>query len=272
MAAQAIPNDVIAVVADELGQHYYNHTRLNTLFAESGAPGDPPDGNCIKKSEQWLKRCNNDPKIDAFEVLGRVLEHYMGLEREPMPWDRTPKETGQQRIRKILARHGLTYTIGGVIMSASSAPATKSLQELLRSKDLPGVEKEFQRAIATVESDPPAGVTAACSLLEALFKTIIEDEGLQLPSDQSIVPLYKPVRDHFHLNPAEVAEQDLKRIMTGLISILDGIGALRTHTGSAHGRGRQSIELSSSHARLAINGAHTLAFFLLETWGASKTT
>jgi len=160
----------------------------------------------------------------------------------------------------------------GVVFTAAASPATKSLNELLRSKDLPAVEKEFQRAMAAVESDPPAGVTAACSLLEALFKTIIEDEGLQLPSDQSIVALYKPVRDRFHLNPAEVAEKDLQRIMTGLISIVDGIGALRTHAGSAHGRGRQPFELSASHARLAINGAHTLAFFILETWGASKTT
>ncbi len=42
-----IPNPVVAVVAEVLGQHYYSHSRLNTLFMEAGAPEDPPDGNCV---------------------------------------------------------------------------------------------------------------------------------------------------------------------------------------------------------------------------------
>ena len=268
MGDRKIPNPVIAVVADVLGSHYYNHTRLNTLFAEAGAPGDPPAGNCVQKCDQWLKVCNADPAVDAFGVLGKVVENFMELERNPSPWDPSPpgEDPGKKRVRDILARYGLSYAPGGLILGAGSSPASKSLQELLRAKDLPGVEKEFQRALATVETDPPAGVTAACSLLEALFKVYIEDEGLELPAKQTIGDLYKVVRDHLRLDPAHVAEQDLKRILSGLISLVDGIGALRTHTGSAHGHGRQGYRLQSRHARLAINGAHTLAFFILETW------
>jgi hypothetical protein len=36
---QTIPNPVIAVVAEVLGEHYYSHSKLNTLFMEAGAPG-----------------------------------------------------------------------------------------------------------------------------------------------------------------------------------------------------------------------------------------
>lgn len=268
MGDRKIPNPVIAVVADVLGSHYYNHTRLNTLFTEAGAPGDPPAGNCVQKCDQWLKVCNADPAVDAFGVLGKVVENFMELDRTPSPWDPSPpgEDPGKKRVRNILARYGLSYAPGGVILAAGSSPASKSLQELLRTKDLPGVEKEFQRALGTVETDPPAGVTAACSLLEALFKVYIEDEGLELPAKQTIGDLYKVVRDHLRLDPAQVAEQDLKRILSGLISVVDGIGALRTHTGSAHGHGRQGYRLEPRHARLAINGAHTLAFFILETW------
>jgi Abortive infection C-terminus len=246
----------------------YNHTRLNTLFAEAGAPGDPPAGNCVQKCDHWLKVCNADPAVDAFGVLGKVVENFMELDRIPSPWDPSPpgEDPGKKRVRDILARHGLSYAPGGVILGAGSSPASKSLQELLRVKDLLGVEKEFQRALATVETDPPAGVTAACSLLEALFRVYIEDEGLQLPAKQTIGDLYKVVRDHMRHDPAQVAEQDLKRILSGLISVVDGVGALRTHTGSAHGHGRQGYRLEPRHARLAINGAHTLALFILETW------
>ena len=274
MGDRYIPNPVIAVVAYVLGNHYYSHTRLNTLFAEAGAPGEPPLGNCIQKCDQWLKICNADPTVDAYGVLGRVLENFMELDRTPSPWDQSPpaEDRGKKRVRDILARYGLSYTVGGVILGPGSSPASKSLQEVLRAKDLPGVEKEFQRALATVESDPPAGVTAACSLLEALFKVYIEDESLTPPSKQTIGDLYKAIRDHLRLDPAHVAEQDLKRILSGLISMVEGIGALRTHTGSAHGHGRQGFQLEPRHARLAINGAHTLALFILETWARREET
>jgi len=45
---QEIPNPVIAVIAEVLANHYA-HSRLNTLFMESGAPGDPPAGNKVNK-------------------------------------------------------------------------------------------------------------------------------------------------------------------------------------------------------------------------------
>jgi hypothetical protein len=268
MEDRRIPNPVIAVVADVLGGHYFNHTRLNTLFAEAGAPGDPPEGNCVQKCDRWLRRCNEDPDVDALAVLGRTLEVFMEVDHPPKPWEPSEPDEhpGKKRIRDMLARHGLSYQPGGVVLGRGSSPASKPLRELLHAKDLAAVEKEFQRALGTVEADPPAGVTAACALLESLFKVYIEDNHLDMPTKQTIGDLYRVVRDHLGFDPAQVSEQDLKRILSGLISIIDGIGALRTHSGSAHGQGRRSYRLGSRHARLAINAAHTVALFILETW------
>jgi Abortive infection C-terminus len=242
MSERKIPNPVIAVVADVLGSLYYSHTRLNTLFSEAGAPDDPPEGNCINKCDRWLKRCNEDPTVDALVVLGRVLENFMELRQAPAPWDEAPQKEhpGQRRICEILSRYGFSYQTGGMIFGSGTGPATKSLNDLLRAKDLPGVEKEFQRALSSVESDPPAGVTAACSLLESLFKVYLEDNGLPFPGKQTISDLFKAVRAHLGIDPSHVAEEDLRRILSGLISIADGIGSLRTHAGSAHGHGRKS--------------------------------
>lgn len=191
-------------------------------------------------------------------VLGRVIENFMELQHA--------EAAGKERIRETLARYGLSYQQGGVILRGGSGQASKSLRQLLQAKDVPAVEQEFERAVAAVEADPAAGVTAACSLLESLFKVYIEDNGLSVPAKQTIGDLYRVVRDHLGLDPVQVAEQDLKRILSGLISIVDGIGALRTHGGSAHGRSRRGYRVEPRHARLAINGAHTLAVFVLETW------
>jgi hypothetical protein len=72
-----IPNSVIGAVATVIAAHHYSHSTLNSLFMESGAPGDVPEGNCETKCSKWLKRCNDDPSINALEVLGAVLQGYM---------------------------------------------------------------------------------------------------------------------------------------------------------------------------------------------------
>ena len=69
MERAEIPNSVIGAVAEVLGSYYYSHTRLNTLFMEHGAPGDPPMGNYVTKCSAGLKRCNNDASIQPLEVL-----------------------------------------------------------------------------------------------------------------------------------------------------------------------------------------------------------
>jgi Abortive infection C-terminus len=140
----------------------------------------------------------------------------------------------------------------------------------LRHRELDNVQKEFTRALDHVEKDPETGLTAACSILEALFKTYIEDEGLDLPADQSLLPLYKIVRNHLHLDPSAIEDNDIKMILAGLISLVQGIGALRTHASSAHGKGRKRYQIAPRHAGLAIHGAHTVCVFILETWDDRK--
>ena len=51
-----------------------------------------------------------------------------------------------------------------------------------------------------------------------------------------------------------------------MISVVDGIGAFRTHAGSAHGGGGLRYRVRARHANLVVNSAQTLALFLIETW------
>lgn len=59
---------------------------------------------------------------------------------------------------------------------------------------------------------------------------------------------------------------DIKQILSGLISVASGIGALRTHSGDAHGRGRKRVPVDARIARLAIHAASTVSLFYIETW------
>ena len=79
------------------------------------------------------------------------------------------------------------------------------------------------------------------------------------------------VRKDLNLDPAIVNDDDLKAILSGLAAIVEGTGSLRTHKGSAHGRGKITYKLKPRHARLAAHAAFTIASFVLEAWGERGT-
>src|SRR5271157_3735739 len=250
-----IPNSVIGAVAEVLGGYYYSHTRLNTLLMENGAPGEPPVGNCVTKCSGWLKRCNSDFSVNPIEVLGGVLQEFMDKEFPTDSYGGPNWKKEQDRIRRVLAKNGLSYQQNGQILTSGFSPSIRTLAEILRAGELTSVDAEFQRALGSVELDPPTGVTAACAIIEALCKTYIEDEHLLMPEKQTIKDLWKVVKDHLGLDPSLVTDDDKKRILSGLSSIVDGVGSLRTHAGSAHGRGRSQPSVTPSDARLAVNAA-----------------
>lgn len=213
----------------------------------------------------------NDLSVNPIEVLGGVLQEFMDKEFPTDSYGYGPDwKKEQDRIRRVLAKNGLSYQQNGQILTAGFSPSTRTLAEILRAGELASVDTEFQRALGAVELDPPAGVTAACAIIEALCKTYIEDEHLLMPDKQTIKDLWKVVRDHLGLDPGLVTDDDKKRILSGLSSIVDGVGSLRTHAGSAHGRGRSQPIVTPYDARLAINAAHTLTVYLIELRMAVK--
>lgn len=277
MTNTIIPTPVLAVVASILSERN-THAELNNLFMMSDAPGDAPDGNKLFKCQAWLARCNKDENVDALNVLGKLLVDFMERTFPDTPtWGGTPsweEEWLKQRafMHKALAEQGLAYFPGGYVRKAGTTGPTFTLEQILAKRDLAAVDKEFNRALETVESDPPASLTAACSLIEALCKVYIGDKGLDMPSSQTIKPLWQTVSHSLGLDPAQLEDTDLKKILSGLSSIVDGLGAIRTHAGSAHGRGRQSYKIQPRHARLAVHAAHTLAAFVIETWDERLTS
>lgn len=259
--AHSIPNSVIGAVSSVLAEHYHSHSKLNVLLMSAGAPGEPPEGNLETKCSVWLKRCNDDETLNPLAILGLVIQKFMDLS----PYNSQIAE-GQQQIIENLARNQLSYQLNGFITLAGVNLATKSLADFFKAGDFASVEAEFNRAVSQLDRDPHAAITAASSIIEALCKTYIETFTLDMPAKQSIAPLWKVVQGHMGLNIDPTLEDDQKKILQGLASIVDGIGAYRTHIGSAHGRGAEPPTITVAEARLAVNASHSLVTFLMERW------
>ncbi len=147
---------------------------------------------------------------------------------------------------------------------------TASLRVILSDLKLESLNKEFDRALNSIDSDHPAALTAACSILESVLKIYIETHGLILPKDQTLKPLWNTVAKDLNLQPNSTFDNDINSILTGFRAVIEGIATLRTHAGSAHGRGLKSYRVEGRHARLALHASHTLATFLIETINARK--
>ena len=243
-----------------MGAHYYSHRIIEARCAESGIRTDPPqDVNCSDKVTYVITEEAKARPGEIAQIVGRLLQEYMDGESYRCP-------EGKEKIQKVLKDNGLVYVTGGFIHGAGTSVPTQSLDELLRQRSLPEIEKEFQRALQTVEKDPPAAITAACAILESFCRVYLQQAGITPPGDQTAKNLWKLVADHLGLSPSLASDEGMKRIFSGFFSVVEGVSLLRNNDSSAHGREARPYAILPRHSRLAVHAAHTLVFFGLETW------
>lgn len=153
--------------------------------------------------------------------------------------------------------------------------AAASFGSAITELDYASVEADLQRALDQADNDPEDAITSACSIVESVCKCILDDMEKEYPSKQDIRGLVTEVSKHLNLSPGRDDlppewAADIKQILGGLASVTGGIGALRTHAGDAHGRGKRKVPVDARVARLAIHAASTVSLFFIETWNRLK--
>lgn len=268
-----IPVPIIAVISkiisdSETGVSLYN------LLDYAGVPDYSLSGaSKLAKIRQALYELNDDNTVNPMVILGRLIEDYMEMALkigydELDPWGKKVY-LRREKIKKALAEHQLEYIGNGVITNIVGSPSL-NLNDLIRKRDFSSVNQEFDRALANVEISPREAISAACNILEALCKIYIEDQELEMPAKQDLQPVWKIVSKDLGFEPKQLVDKDLQEILSGIIAVVSGIGALRTHGSSAHAQGRKQYNIEPRHARLAIHSAHTIAMFIMESWDKKK--
>jgi hypothetical protein len=162
-----------------------------------------------------------------------------------------------------------------LVSIAPGGLAAAGLKAVIDLTDYDSVQSDFERSLQAANDDPEDAITAACSTVESVCKCILDEMKQPYPNKQDIRGLVSEVGKHLNLSPsrsdlpAELAA-DIKQVLSGLISVTSGIGALRTHGGDAHGRGRTKAPVDARIARLAIHAASTVSLFYIETWNRTK--
>lgn len=201
---------------------------------------------CIRASVQPIDYVHERERLD------QVVEYLNGFLR----FDGWEVRVGDTDVDVVRMRRGI-----------ASGPLSAPIEVL----NLDTVQRDFERAQESIAVDPEDAITAACSMLESVLRSIIVGLGEELPSKKDLASLYKVVQKHLQLSPnrSDISSEtagDVKVVLGGLASCVSGIAALRTHAGDAHGRERGHARVDSRIALMAVNAASTLGLFLIETW------
>lgn len=160
-----------------------------------------------------------------------------------------------------------------LVEAGISTPVIEKLSGLTEIISFDTVKTDLDRALANAKIDPEDAVTAACSTIESVCRSILIELNLELPPKKDLKPLYNAVREPLGLNPSLAVigvdpriKDDVRKILSGLATTVEGIAALRTHAGDAHGKSKGAKRIDERIAALAINSSSTASIFLIETW------
>jgi hypothetical protein len=122
----------------------------------------------------------------------------------------------------------------------------------------------------SVVNDPDLAIGTAKELIETCCKTILNERGVEFPKGADLPQLVKLTSKELQLTPDDIPDQakaaeTIKRLLSNLATITQGVSELRNQYGTGHGKHSGAKGLTSRHAKLAVGAASTLAVFLVET-------
>lgn len=128
----------------------------------------------------------------------------------------------------------------------------------------------IQRIKDNIDSDPELAVGSMKELLESVMKCVLQANEVPIERRQELQELLKQTQKVLKLDPSEFDNNQrgaelIKRILSNLGQVVQGVGELRNLYGTGHGRTRSS-GITPRHARLVVNSGASLAVFLIETF------
>ena len=145
-----------------------------------------------------------------------------------------------------------------------------SLKEKFSDTDTSYVLQQITRMEAAVENDLGLAIGTAKELVETVCKTILKERNIKLTGNENLPKLVKATAKELKLTPSDIADDakasdSIKRLLSNLATITNGVAELRNSYGTGHGKEAKSRGLTSRHAKLAVGSASTLVIFLVET-------
>lgn len=234
-----------------------SYNDLRTCFGNSGIePSKDVTYRSTRNKDCFLDEYIQPLQLDKNEDSEKLIRFI----EQVIPFPPTPKE---QPLLHSLRQDGWQVSSNRIIRAGHSVD--ELLDDMFQGYPIDTIQREWDRAKASVLADPADALTAASSMIEATYKYLLHGLSEPLPDNQSIRGLSKAVYPLLELSPEQTTDEDFRALLQGTITIAQSLGAIRTKIGDAHGASPERGIPAERHARLAINSAGALCVFLLET-------
>lgn len=163
----------------------------------------------------------------------------------------------------------------GALCIAPTAHVSEAAKIVTQAIDADYVSRQVTRMQSALSSEPDVAIGTAKEFVETVCKTILSERGVSYATDEKMPRLVKQVAASLALVPDQIEKQSsasetVKRLLSNLGSVSDGLAELRNLHGTGHGKLATAGGLELRHARLAVGAATTLASFLWESHAAER--
>jgi hypothetical protein len=138
------------------------------------------------------------------------------------------------------------------------------------------VSQQIATMEKAIENSPHIAIGLSKDLIETILKNVLLENKIEIGNNMNLPQLMTEVAKLLNLVPKNISDEkkgaeNIKAILSNLVSMVYRIGELRNVYGSGHGKDGNFKGLQPRHAKLAVGASSTLAVFLLETWEFTKS-
>ena len=156
-------------------------------------------------------------------------------------------------------------------IGTAPTPAVSAARQTLGTLDPGYIAQQITRMEAAVAGDPDLAIGTAKELMETCCKTILAEKSIEPPKNADLPQLLRLTCKNLSLTPQDISDtakaaDTIKRLLSNLGTIGQGLAELRNLHGTGHGKAAKTKGLTARHAKLAVGAASTLAVFLTETY------
>ncbi len=249
---------------------------IENFFADADIPfTEVPGGNAgarrtvIRGFYASLDPASRQDLRRFLNVLAAVMERIEELDAISYRGTTADAPDPLAGFRKELAKLGYEYA-EGKILAASVTARLDDAKAHAEAFDLAHLGEHIRRIEGAIDADPALAIGSAKELVETTAKTILEGRGIAYGKSDDLPKLAKATFAVLRQLPDDVPDaakgaEIIKRTLSNLASVVQGLAEIRSLYGTGHGRGGAARGVSPRHARLAVGAAATLATYLLDT-------
>lgn len=232
-------------------------TMMEGILIAAATGGSRDDGVYQRLRRELLANREIRERLPPFVRTYRSLDAF---------WPYIKNEAGTYAERRQLIGGAFTPLVDW-LEGRHDHPGDEVVTSALETFDLEGVHAVWTKALSRRASDAEGAITIARTLLEAVCKRILDEQGVEYSDKDDLPKLYSSAARALNLAPDQHSEEPIRVILGGAMNLVNGIGTLRNRLSDSHGRGgRRPVKPSPRHASLAVNAAGAIAAFLVETY------